>query len=130
VNRGGRRRGIADLVFLAAIDYRNLSGVQEMKHLKNTWCDLVQGSEGILRHFDAIADLEPLLLINLNLHSQTLEIELVSFVAPKRYASKWSNELDGGTRLSLVGSTNCLNINEPAYCSATSIDTSCCMIQA
>ncbi len=100
-----------------------------MMQSKGTWSDFVQGSEGILRHFDAITDLEPLFLFNLQYDSQSLDLEFISFTAPMRYAPKWSKSLNGGTHLRLIGSTNCLNINEPAFFYETSIETFDCKMK-
>ncbi|WP_146596798.1 hypothetical protein [Novipirellula galeiformis] len=89
----------------------------------------MQGGEGILRHFDASADLEPLFLINLHYDSRSLDFELVSFTAPLRTAPKWPKGLDGGTRLRLIGSTNRLNINAPAFFCETSLETIDCKMK-
>lgn len=98
-----------------------------MIHPIGAWSDRVQGSEGILRHFDAVGDLGTLRLINLHYDSaQRLEAEFISFTAPTRYAPKWSKDLDGGTILRLIGYTNRLNIIEPAFCCETSIEASDC----
>ena len=97
-----------------------------MIHSIGSWADRVQGGNGILRHFNAISDLEPLLLINMHYDSRSLNVEFVSFTTPMRYASKWSKDLCAGTRLKLIGFTNRLNIIEPAFCCKTSLETSDC----
>jgi len=92
----------------------------------HSWYDHVEGVQGILRHFDAIDDLEPLLLTSLNYDSRLVDLEFVSFSIPQRTASRWPKGPHGATRLRIIGSTDQLSIHRPAYSCITEIEVAEC----
>jgi hypothetical protein len=100
------------------------------KMVNHTPIELIEGSKGILKHFNNIEEIFPLYLVNFIYESTNLKISLFSPNQPPKFSPKWSSDLNGGCYLNFISFTNEFNINCPAIGELAYIQLESCTIPA